>query len=163
MQIQQASTAAGFESASSRLPSFFPSDIDAGSVLREATPGGGFFRLQGHFGIFLRFDLAVVDGAFRFLEGDEVGGEKAATSVDLSRVLLCERFRDLVAGPGPADASLWTPAPTENELFVLTADVGMVTAATVRVRDWWPITGSLAEDRVATFVATSGLPIAMEN
>ena len=106
MQIQQASTAAGFESPSSRLPSLFPSAIDVGSVFGEAPPGGGFFRLQGHFGIFLRFDLVVVDGAFRFLEGDEVGGEKAAPSVDLSRVLLCERFRDLVAGPGPAVASL---------------------------------------------------------
>jgi len=91
--------------------------------------------LQGHFGVFLRFALAVVDGAFRFKEGAAVGGEKAVASVDLSRVLLCERFRDLVAGPDPAVASSWTPVPTENESFVLTADDGIVTAATLRVRD----------------------------
>jgi len=88
--------------------------------------------LQGHFGVFLRFALAVVDGAFRFKEGAAVGGEKAVVSMDLSRVLLCERFRDLVAGPDPAVAS---SVPTENESFVLTADDGIVTAATLRVRD----------------------------
>jgi len=129
MQIQHASTAAGFESASSLLPS-----ADAGSVLRVA-PGGGFFRLLGHFGIFLRFPLGVADEAFRFLEGAEAGGEKPVTSVDLSRVQIWERFRDLVEGPDPAAASCWAPAPTENELFVLAADADPVTAAILRVRD----------------------------
>lgn len=130
-QIQQASTAAGLESASSLLPS---ADIAAGSVLRAA-PGGGFFRLLRHFGIFLRLPLGGADGAFRFLEGAEAGGKQADASVDLSRVLICERFRDLVAGLDPAAASSRAPTPTENELFVLAADVDPVKVAILRVRD----------------------------
>jgi hypothetical protein len=78
--------------------------------------------------------MLVLLGALRFLEGAEAADGTVAVSVVLSSVLLCERFRDLVVGPVPAAALPCAPRPTENELFVLTADVDDVTAAMLRVR-----------------------------
>lgn len=127
--MQQDSTAAGLESSHSSLPSNFPS----GSIFKT-DPGGGFFRQLVLFKFFLRLPLCGVDGGFRFLEGAEATAEKSVASAVLSRVLLCERFLDLVAGPDAAVSSLWAPTPTVNELFVLAAAVDPVTAAVPRER-----------------------------
>ena len=94
MQIQQDSTAEGLESVKSSLVSDFP----FGSFFKAA-PGGGFFRLLAFFDFFVVLPLFGDDGAFRFLEGAEAAGERAVGPIDLSRVLVCERFLDLVAGP----------------------------------------------------------------
>jgi len=127
IQIQQ-STAGGF--LSSPLPLHFSSPVAAGSSF-NAAPGGGFFRLLLLFTALLRLPLAGDDEVFRFLEGAEAAEGTAAVSVDLSRVLLCERFRILVAG---RVAGLSVGTPKENELFVLTSDAAPVTAAKLRVR-----------------------------
>jgi len=103
-----------------------------GGSFKQA-PGGGFFRLLV-LEVLLRLPFDDNDGALRFLEGAVVAGSTAGAWGDISRVLLCERFLDLVVGPVARSWSPRTAGLKANELLVLTADVDDVIAAILRAR-----------------------------
>jgi len=131
MQIQQVSTAtaAGFLSVISSLSSVLLAAGTGGAFFNPA--GGGFFALLATLELLvrLRFDDDDDDDVCdcRFLEGAEAANGSAIVSVDLSTVLLCERFLDLVVGPVTAlllmllSSTAWAAPlrPNEYGLFVV--------------------------------------------
>jgi len=112
-------------------------------------------------GALLRLPFGAADGAFRFLEGAETVDETSVVSGDLSRALLCERFRDLVVGPATGASATGT-SKTDSKGFVLSADVDAVTAAILRVRCWWFIPENLGNGLVAVLVTASVISAAVK-
>jgi len=104
MQIQQLSTAAGFLSTtSSASVDFFANLAPATAGGAFFDPGGGFFRLSMTLELLTRLRFAAVDEDRFLLDGAEA--TNGLVSIDLSAILLCLRFLDLVVGPTTALSS----------------------------------------------------------
>lgn len=147
IQIQQfTALAASFFSTVSLLPSDLPSATAvaaAGGAFFNPALGGGFFRILVLLRAFFRLPVAVE--AFRFLDAEGLwfrrpggSGTEAADAVAgvlvMSIVLVYERLRDRVVGPVVIVSSLRDLIELGKEVLDLTADAGVVTDVTLRVR-----------------------------